>query len=240
MTLFRKLGGAAVAATLAGGLLATTMSAQQNRDPRDYPPNQPDYRNQQNSPDPYDRYDRNGRWDDRTRLATIDPGTFVTVRTRAPIDTDRGARTFPATVENDVWDNYRRLSVPMIRRGSPAELTVRTARDGDLILDLDSVTIDGQRYAVDASRQRVDNPGSVGASGNTGAYIGGGAVIGSIIGAIAGGGKGAAVGAIAGAAGGAALSTQGRHIAVPPNSVLTFRLDQPLSVGVRAARNSGR
>lgn len=239
MTLFRKLGGAAVAATLAGGLLATTINAQQNRDPRDYPPNQPDYRNQQNYPDPYDRYDRNGRWDDRTRLATIDPGTFVTVRTRGPIDTDRGARTFPAIVENDVWDNYRRLSVPMIRRGSSAELTVRTARDGDLILDLDSVTVDGQRYAVDASRQRVENPGS-GTSGNTGAYIGGGAVIGSIIGAIAGGGKGAAVGAIAGAAGGAVLSTQGRHIAVPPNSLLTFRLDQPLTVGVRGARSNGR
>ena len=220
MTLLHKLGGAAVAATLAGGMLAATIHAQG-----------PNYR------DPYDRYDRNGRWDDRTPVATIEPGTYVTVRTRQPIDTDRGGATiYPATVDNDVWDNYRRLSVPMIRRGSPAELLVRTARDGDLILDLNAVTVQGRRYEVDASRQRVENRGAVGTSGNTGAYIGGGAVIGSIIGAIAGGGKGAAVGAIAGAAGGAALSTQGRHIAVPPNSQLTFRLDEPLTVGVRGGR----
>jgi hypothetical protein len=218
VTLLHKIGGAAVAATLAGGMLATTILAQQ--------PNR----------DPYDRYDRDGRWDDHSRLATIDPGTYVTVRVREPIDTERGGATvYPATVESDVWDNYRRLAIPMIQRGSPAELLVKTARDGDLILDLNAVTVGGERYAVDASRQRVD-AGPVGTSSNTPAYVGGGAVIGSIIGAIAGGGKGAAVGAIAGAAGGAALSTQGRRIAVPPDSVLTFRLDAPLSVGVRDAR----
>lgn len=217
MTLLNKLFGGAVAAALAGGMLATTIHAQ--------PPN---YR------DDYDRYDRNGHWDDRSPVATIESGTFVTIRTRGPIDTERGGATvYPATVENDVWDNYRRLSVPMIQRGSTADLLVRTARDGDLILDLNAVTVQGRRYEVDAPAQRVENRGSGGTSSSAGAFIGGGAVIGSIIGAIAGGGKGAAVGAIAGAAGGAALSTQGRRIVVPGDSVLTFRLDQPLSVNMR-------
>lgn len=227
MTLLHRFGGAALAVTLAGGMLAVTIHAQPPQDRNQPPP----YR------DGFDRYDRNGRWDDRSPVATIEPGTYITVRTREPINTERGGATvYPATVENDVWDNYGRLSVPMIQRGSPAELLVRTARDGDLILDLNSVTVQGRRYEVDASGQRVENRGAVGTSGNTGAYVGGGALAGAIIGAIAGGGKGAAVGAIAGAAGGAALSTQGRHIVVPPDSQLTFRLDEPLSVGVRGRR----
>jgi hypothetical protein len=180
-----------------------------------------------------DRYDRNGHYDAYTRLAQLDAGTFITVRTRQSIDTDKGdGRVFIGTVDQDVWDDYRRLAVPAIKAGSPVEMLVRSARDGDLILDLDSVTTGGQRYAISASPQRVDAGRPEG--GNQGAaYVGGGAILGTIVGAIAGGGKGAAIGAVAGAAVGAGLMTQGRYVRVPAGSVLTFRLDRPLSVGVR-------
>jgi len=60
--------------------------------------------------------------------------------------------------------------------------------------------------------------------------VGGGAALGTLLGALAGGGKGAAIGAIAGAAagGGVQVLTKGREIRVPAETVLHFRLDQPL------------
>ena len=55
-------------------------------------------------------------------------------------------------------------------------------------------------------------------------------MLGTLLGAIAGGGKGAAIGAIAGAAagGGAQVLTKGHEIRVPAETVLNFRLEEPL------------
>src|SRR6202008_1947090 len=73
----------------------------------------------------------------------------------------------------------------------------------------------------------------LGANQRTGKYVGGGAAIGAIIGAIAGGGKGAAIGAGAGAAAGAGAQvlTRGHSVSVPTESLLTFRLQEPLRTG---------
>ena len=56
--------------------------------------------------------------------------------------------------------------------------------------------------------------------------------IGAAIGAIAGGGKGAAIGAGAGGGAGTAvvLSTHGDAAVVPAESVIQFRLEQPITV----------
>jgi hypothetical protein len=169
--------------------------------------------------------------DDLTRLQQIDPGTFITVRTEQYISSDRAdGRVFPARVAEDVWDDYSRLAVPAIPEGSPAELIVRAARDGDLILDLDSVYAHGQRYVVSAETERIQPDRQL--SNDAPAFIGGGAILGTIIGAIAGGGKGAAIGAAAGAATGAGLSLRGRSVQVPAGSMLNFRLDRGLVIGV--------
>src|SRR6185295_15666160 len=66
--------------------------------------------------------------------------------------------------------------------------------------------------------------------GNTAKYVGGGAAIGAIIGAIAGGGKGAAIGAGVGAGAGAVgqILTRGKSVNVPAESLLMYRLTQPL------------
>jgi|SRR5579862_932536 len=187
----------------------------------------------QNPNDPWqDRYGRDGRYDAYTRPQRVEAGQFVTVRTEQPIETNRrDGRVFRGVVDRDVWDQYDRLAVPAIPKGSPAELLVRSAPDGDLILDLDAITIDGRRYAVAAQADRVEGQPR-GTSGDKAAeYVGGGAIIGSIIGAIAGGGKGAAIGAAAGAGAGAAVLTRGREVRVPAGSEVTFRLDQELAVG---------
>jgi hypothetical protein len=182
----------------------------------------------------YDRFDRNGHYDAYTRLAQIEPGTFVSVRTREPIDTDRrDGRVFTAVVENDVWDDYSRLAIPAIPRNSSAELLVRSAPDGDLILDLESVSVGGERYAVSARPDRIEGRASVNNNDRATEFVGGGALLGTIIGAIAGGGKGAAIGAAAGAGAGAAgLLTRGRFVRVPEGSLLTFRLERGLTIGV--------
>jgi hypothetical protein len=112
----------------------------------------------------------------------------------------------------------------------------RPTRDGDFTLDLDSIYAHGQRYIIAAAPERVEGARDRDNGGNTAANVGGGAVIGSIIGAIAGGGKGAAIGGAAGAATGLALSAHGREIHIPRDSVLTFRLDQPLVIRASAGR----
>ncbi len=174
------------------------------------------------------------------RLVRINPGTFITVRTTQPINLDRWAeRRFAGVVDQDVWDNYRRLSVPAIPRGSRVDLVVRRAPDGDLLLDLDSIDAHGVRYAVNAVPARIETDGRGRSRGDTAAYAGGGALLGTIIGAIAGGGKGAAIGAAAGAATGLGLSYRGRSIRVPAGSRLTFRLDEGLTMRPATRGTSG-
>ena len=116
------------------------------------------------------------------------------------------------------------------------ELIVRRARDNDLILDIESVTAYGQRYAIETQAERIEssNRSGIGANKRTGEFVGGGAVLGTILGAIAGGGKGAAIGAAAGAAAGAGgqILTQGREVRVPAESIINFRLDQPLLINI--------
>jgi hypothetical protein len=167
------------------------------------------------------------------RLSRIEPGTFVQVRTNQRIDSDRAdGRVFSGVVAEDVWDDYSRLAVPAIPRGARAEMIVRAARDGDLILDLESVFAHGQRYAVSATPERIESGGGRLSSDEVVPFAGGGAIVGSIIGALAGGGKGAAIGAAAGAATGLSLAYQGRSVRVPAGSLLTFRLERSLDIGV--------
>jgi outer membrane lipoprotein SlyB len=86
---------------------------------------------------------------------------------------------------------------------------------------------------VTATPNRIESGDRGGIGNDPAAMIGGGAILGTIIGAIAGGGKGAAIGAGVGAAAGAAgVLTQGRRIRVPSGSVVTFRLERDLALGV--------
>src|SRR5204862_4002967 len=110
----------------------------------------------------------------------------------------------------------------------------RADSDNDLTHDLQSISAHGQRYVVNAAPERIETDNRrPRLDSDTAAYVGGGAILGTIIGAIAGGGKGAAIGAAAGAAAGAAgLLTQGRVVRVPAGSILTFRLERELALGI--------
>jgi hypothetical protein len=161
----------------------------------------------------------------------------VQVRTTQPISSNQyDGRIYQGIVDSDVLDDQGRLAIP---NGATAELMVRRSSDNELVVDLESVTVNGRRYAVQADSNVVGTGGSardpnIGVNKETGVYVGGGAVVGSIIGAIAGGGKGAAIGAAAGAAAGAGaqIATHGRNIQVPAEALLQYRLSRPLNVDV--------
>lgn len=172
----------------------------------------------------------------------ISSGTEIMVRTTDAIDAKHPAdsRIYKASVERDVEDGSGRLVIP---KGSDAELVMRDSTDDQIVVDLQSITVNGQRYVVSAPAETVDADGDrkegIGKNSRTGKYVGGGAIIGSIIGAIAGGGKGAAIGAATGAGAGAATQTitKGGSVKIPSESLLTFRLDRSLRVG---SSDSGR
>jgi len=170
--------------------------------------------------------------DERGRYTVLAPGTVVSVRTNEYIRANSADyRVFSGVVDQDVRGTDGGLAIP---RGSSVELIARTEPDNDLILDLESVTVNGQRYGIDTDSKRVESRDGIGANRRTGEYVGGGALLGGIIGAIAGGGKGAAIGAVAGAAAGAGgqVITRGRSLSIPAESLLTFRLEHALQIGV--------
>ena len=170
--------------------------------------------------------------------AIIDADTTLKVRTTEAIDVKTAdGLIYTGTVDEDVLDRDGLVAIP---EGSTVELMARKIGN-ELTLDLESVTVNRQRYAVLADQstvgtagQRESGPRSIGANRDTAVYVGGGALLGTIIGAIAGGGKGAAIGAAVGAAGGAGaqIITKGSSVYLPAESLVTFRLARRLSVGV--------
>jgi hypothetical protein len=60
-----------------------------------------------------------------------------------------------------------------------------------------------------------------------------GAGVGAIVGGVVGGGKGAAIGAVAGGTG-AVLATKGKEVEIPSGTVVSVRLEDPLTVRVAA------
>jgi hypothetical protein len=142
-----------------------------------------------------DRYGDQGR----DRVTRLDPGTMIAVRTTQGIDSQRSDnRVYTGIVSQNVTGENGRVAIP---RGSTAELIVRVARDNDLVLDLESVTVDGQRYAIQSAPNRVEAQRD-------------NSVVGTIVGAINGG------------------RPSGRDIHIPRESVVNFRLQQPLVMGV--------
>jgi hypothetical protein len=161
----------------------------------------------------------------------IPSGTKIDVRTDETIDIQEriDGRVYTGTIAEEVRGQNGNVVIP---RGSRAELVARRLGRNELSIDLDSVTVNGQRYSVDATTIGKESKQGVGANERTGKYVGGGALLGTLLGAIAGGGKGAAIGAAAGAGVGAGAQTitRGNAVHVPAETVLSFRLDQALNV----------
>ena len=169
---------------------------------------------------------------------TIDAETMLKVRTSQAIDVKSAdGLIYKGTIEEDVLDRNGDVAIP---EGSTVELMARKNGD-EMTLDLESVTVNGRRYAVLADPNTVGTSGrvesgarTIGANRDTAIYVGGGALLGTIIGAVTGGGEGAAIGAAVGAGAGAAtqIVTKGKSVYLPAESLVTFRLARRLNVDV--------
>lgn len=164
-------------------------------------------------------------------------GTDINVRTNVAIDSKKAVEghRYSAEIADDVRDSQGGVIIP---KGSDAELIIRTMSNGgatgtpDVMLDLDSVTINGQRYVVNTTDVQESGKQGLGRNKRTAKMVGGGAALGALIGAIAGHGKGAAIGAAAGAGAGATAQvlTRGKEVHVPAETLLRFRLDTDLNL----------
>jgi hypothetical protein len=171
------------------------------------------------------------------KLEVLPAGTELTVRTAEEIDSSTAVvdQTFSAIVERDIVGESNNILIPA---GSLAVLVVREISSGgvtgspDILLDMQSMTVDGRRYLVSTTDLKQDTGTGIGTNRRTAETVGGGAAIGTIIGAIAGGKKGAAIGVLVGAAGGAGVQVlnRGKDVRVPAETLLTFRLSTPANL----------
>ena len=139
---------------------------------------------------------------------------------------------FHASLETDLNVN----GVLVARKGTDVYGRLASSDKGgtfsgksELQLELTRLVIDGRDYPVVSSDYNVQGK----SQGSSAAKkVGGGAVAGAIIGAIAGGGKGAAIGAAAGGGAGAGVQilTKGDRVKVPSETLLEFRLQQPVTI----------
>jgi hypothetical protein len=164
----------------------------------------------------------------------VPAGQSILVRMIDGVDSSKNhvGDLFHASLETDLNVN----GVLVARKGTDVYGRLASSDKGgtfsgksELQLELTRLVIDGRDYPVVSSDYNVQGK-SQGSS--TAKKVGGGAVAGAIIGAIAGGGKGAAIGAAAGGGAGAGVQilTKGDRVKVPSETLLEFRLQQPVMI----------
>ena len=176
---------------------------------------------------------------------TIRPGTYVTVRIDQGLSSDHnhagdgfsGTLVQPIVVDGFVVAQRGQTVGGRIAEAQKAGRVEGVSRLAAQLTDLTAV--DGQQVPVQSQLIRWNGPTSVG--GDV-AAVGGTTALGAAIGAAADWGRGAAIGAAAGAAAGLAgiLLTRGHPTVIPPESVLTFQLQAPVTVNTTRAPQAFR
>ena len=172
---------------------------------------------------------------DKKRI-TVPAGTRILIRTIDPIDSTKqktGYR-FSATLETNLQAEDAVIAprgTTVYGRLANASSAGRMKGSSDLTLELTDILINGTAYPLLTSTYEVKGKGE---GGNTAKKVVGGAGLGALIGGLAGGGKGAGIGALAGAGAGTAVaaSKKGEQLQIPSESLLEFRLEQPVALPV--------
>lgn len=245
---------AAVALSVCLGALPA--AAFQDEGDQTAPPNRPtvEQRDQAAPPDrataePQDAAPRDERQPDSYQplppKLTLPAGTLVSVRVSQMLSSDQNVigDTFTAELQQPLvvegWVVARRGQT-ILGRVAMAQKAGRVKGTSQLGVELSSlVLVDGQQLPVRTQLQQASGGTSVGRdAGAIGTTTG----VGAIIGAAAGEGKGAAIGAGAGAVAGIAgvLLTRGRPTIIPPESVLTFQLQSPITFSTVRSRPAFR
>jgi len=167
---------------------------------------------------------------------TVPAGTRILIRMVDSIDSTKqktGDR-FTASLET----NLQAEDTVVAPRGSTlygrlaqASSAGRMSGSSELTLELTDIVINGSAYPLLTSTYEVKGKGE---GGSTAKKVVGGAGLGALIGGIAGGGKGAGIGAAAGAATGTAVAgaKKGQQLQISSETLLEFRLQQPVSLPV--------
>jgi outer membrane lipoprotein SlyB len=170
------------------------------------------------------------------KRVTVPAGTRLLIRMVDSIDSSKqktGYR-FTATLEA----NLQAEDITVAPRGTTvygqltdASSAGRMKGSSELTLELTDIMIKGTNYPLLTSSYEVKGKGE---GGNTAKKVIGGAGLGALIGGLAGGGKGAGIGALAGAGAGTAIaaSKKGQQLQIPSETLLEFRLAQPVSLPV--------
>jgi hypothetical protein len=165
---------------------------------------------------------------------TIPAGQAMLVRMIDGVDSSKNhvGDIFHASLETDLVINgglVARKGTDLYGRLANAKEAGHMAGSSELQLELTRMVVDGRDYPVVSSDYTLKGKGR---GVNTAEKVGGGAAVGAIIGAIAGGGKGAAIGAGVGSAAGAGVQvfTRGQQVKVPSETLLEFRLQQPVTI----------
>jgi len=165
---------------------------------------------------------------------TIPAGERVSVRMIDSISSaqNTAGQVFRASLYGPLVSHGRVI----VRAGAPVSVLLADAKgagrikgSSELEVRLSRLEYRGHSYPLQSS---VYEEVGKGRGKNTAVRTGIGAGIGAAIGAIAGGGKGAAIGsAVGGGAGfGSDALTHGQQVKIPSETVLTFRLEAPLTV----------
>ena len=167
---------------------------------------------------------------------TVPAGSRILVRMADSIDSSKQKAGFRFT--GSLETNLQADDVVVARRGTPVYGLLATASSSgrmkgssELGLELTEIVINGTSYPLLTNTYEIEGKGE---GSNTAKKVIGGAGLGALIGGLAGGGKGAGIGVLAGAGAGTAVAAtkKGQQISIPSESLIEFRLAQPVVLPV--------
>ena len=170
------------------------------------------------------------------RSVTVPSGTILPVRITQTLDsaTTQQGQTFSGTIASDVLID----GATVLHQGAAVSGNVTAVQEAAhfkgnslLSIQLTSLTRRGDQIALSTDPYSTEGKGR---GKNTALKTGGGAAVGAVLGGIFGGGKGAAIGAGAGGGLGAGANaiTRGEQVQIPAESLIRFRLSNPITVRV--------
>jgi len=177
------------------------------------------------------------------RSITLPADTTIPIRITQTLDsaTTQQGDTFSGVLASDIVSD----GMTVLPQGTPVSGRVVAVQEaahfkGNSLLTIELTSIDRKGEHLPITTDSYSKEGS-GRGKNTAEKIGGGAAVGAILGGIFGGGKGAAIGAAAGGGAGTAVqgATRGKQVQIPSESLVRFRLANPITVRVTGAAQAG-
>lgn len=167
---------------------------------------------------------------------TLSAGTTIPVRITQTLDsasTQTGDK-FTGEIASDIIED----GMVVLPQGTPVTGHVDAAQDakhykGSSLLTISLTAINHRGEHISCATESYTKQGE-GRGKNTAEKVGGGAAVGAILGGIIGGGKGAAIGAAAGGGVGAGANTitRGQQVQIESETVVRFRLSDPILLHV--------